>query len=213
MSKVKEAEAPAKVLEYLKNQNRPYSAGDVMSNMHKEFNKACIQRALDQLTSKGKVREKVYGKQKVYVVEQSIFPDVDEGELKKMDQQISNLQSSIQKLQTDNHNLETRLCDLKNSLTLEEASTQLKTLEKECAEMSARLSKIKSGSENVTPEQSEHIHNSYQTSTRHWRKRRRMTMDIVNTILEGYPKSKKEFIEEVGIETDEDYGVSLPSRT
>ena len=34
------------------------------------------------------------------------------------------------------------------------------------------------GSENVTPEQSEHIHNSYQTSTRHWRKRRRMVSEI-----------------------------------
>jgi hypothetical protein len=54
------------------------------------------------------------------------------------------------------------------------------------------------------------------------------TIDIVNAILEGYPKSKKQLFvsiqlyelyvysefngqEEVGIETDEDYGVSVPS--
>ena len=57
------------------------------------------------------------------------------------------------------------------------------------------------------------------------------TADIVNAILEGYPKSKKQLLvstllflvyleqpqefccvqEEVGIETDEDYGVAPPS--
>ena len=52
-------------------------------------------------------------------------------------------------------------------------------------------------------------------------------MDVINAILEGYPKSKKELYvsicpsvmmmcywlllqEEVGIETDEDYNVTIP---
>lgn len=29
-------------------------------------------------------------------------------------------------------------------------------------------------------------------------------MDVLNTILESYPKSKRDLFEEIGIETDED---------
>lgn len=31
--------APAKILEYMKAQNRPYSVVDVFNNLHKEFGK------------------------------------------------------------------------------------------------------------------------------------------------------------------------------
>lgn len=34
--------------------------------------------------------------------------------------------------------------------------------------------------------------------------------ELSDAILEGYPKSKKQFFEEVGIETDEDHNVKLP---
>lgn len=70
-----------------------------------------------------------------------------------------------------------------------------------------------------------------------WRKRKRMATELCDAILEGYAKSKKQFFvsgslslpcspgvssgetsftclaapqEEVGIETDEDYSVTLP---
>lgn len=43
-----------------------------------------------------------------------------------------------------------------------------------------------------------------------WRKRKRMATELSDAILEGYPKSKKQFFEEVGIETDEDHNVKLP---
>ena len=35
-------------------------------------------------------------------------------------------------------------------------------------------------------------------------------MEVVNSILENYPKSKKILLEDIGVETDEDAGVSLP---
>ena len=54
------------VLKYLVAQNRPYSATDVMQNLHKEFGKTAIQKALDELAVQGRILEKVYGKQKVY---------------------------------------------------------------------------------------------------------------------------------------------------
>jgi hypothetical protein len=43
-----------------------------------------------------------------------------------------------------------------------------------------------------------------------WRKRKRIVKDIMDTILENSEMTKKKLIEAMGIETDEDAGVSLP---
>ena len=43
-----------------------------------------------------------------------------------------------------------------------------------------------------------------------WRKRKRIATDIVDAVMEGYPKRKKDLYEEVGLETDEEVGVTLP---
>lgn len=53
------------VFKYLESTNRPYSANDISQNMHNAYSKGAIQKALDELTQKGTIREKVYGKQKV----------------------------------------------------------------------------------------------------------------------------------------------------
>jgi hypothetical protein len=47
------------VLDYLTGQNRPYSANDMLLNLHKEYGKAAILKALDLLVADGKVKEKV----------------------------------------------------------------------------------------------------------------------------------------------------------
>ena len=52
----------------------------------------------------------------------------------------------------------------------------------------------------------------HETSTGQWRKRKRMATDILDTILESWPKSKKSLYEEIGVETDETAGVSLPKK-
>ena len=155
--------APEKVFQYLKKQNRPYSASkplpfplspcnqsliykivDIFNNLHKEFGKPvsgqlrskrytlltpcpvsqCVQRTLDGLVAESKLREKTYGKQKVYVASQvqyvrkphtpltpshppqSLFPAVDDSELKAMDQKLTALQQTLKERQTECHTLE-----------------------------------------------------------------------------------------------------------
>ena len=39
-----------------------------------------------------------------------------------------------------------------------------------------------------------------------------MATDILDSVLESWPKSKKSLYEEIGVETDEDAGVSLPKK-
>ena len=62
----------------------------------------------------------------------------------------------------------------------------------------------------MSPEEKDRILANREKHLREWRKRKRMAVDACDAILEHYPKSKREFFEEVGIETDEDVGVVLP---
>uniref|UniRef100_A0A8C3V1Q9 Homologous-pairing protein 2 winged helix domain-containing protein n=1 Tax=Catharus ustulatus TaxID=91951 RepID=A0A8C3V1Q9_CATUS len=52
--------------------NRPYSAQDAFGNLQREhgLSKAAVVKALEQLAQQGRIREKVYGKQKIYFADQ-----------------------------------------------------------------------------------------------------------------------------------------------
>ena len=43
-----------------------------------------------------------------------------------------------------------------------------------------------------------------------WRKRKRMASDILDSILESWPKSKTSLFEDIGVDTDESVGAKLP---
>lgn len=54
------------VLKYLVDTNRPYSSADVTVNLRGAYTKSAVQKALDALSESGKIKCKLYGKQKVY---------------------------------------------------------------------------------------------------------------------------------------------------
>lgn len=77
------------VLKYLQSTNRPYSANDIVLNMHKEFGKTAVQKALDDLVTQAQVLEKAYGKQKIYCVKQPDDKSAGETELTDLDSEVS----------------------------------------------------------------------------------------------------------------------------
>ncbi|KAM3921285.1 homologous-pairing protein 2 homolog [Leptodactylus fuscus] len=212
MSKSKDAAAGSLILKYLNDQNRPYSTQDVFSNLQREhgLGKTAVVKAMELLAQQGKIKEKVYGKQKIYFADQDQFPNVSDTELKSLDGQISDLSSKVQSVQQSCRQLETELKDLNSSMTTEEMLKEIKELKQECSRHQEKLQKIKSATNHVTPEEKEKVYSERKQYSKEWRKRKRMATDIFDAILEGYPKSKKQFFEEVGIETDEDHNVTVP---
>merc|ERR1712178_457547 len=77
----------------------------------------------------------------------------------------------------------------------------------ELKSMDSQVNQLKNNANTVSPEERTQIMTLRGKYVKEWRKRKRIAMDISNAVLEGYPKSKKEFFEEVGIETDEEYNV------
>ena len=44
-----------------------------------------------------------------------------------------------------------------------------------------------------------------------WKKRKRMATDVLDSVLESWPKTKQSLMEEVGVDTDESVGVKIPT--
>ena len=91
-----------------------------------------------------------------------------------------------------------------------EAEKQIQELENTVSSMEERLHKLSNEQNLVTKEEKDSISKNHEIAVKEWRKRKRMCTNVIDAILESYPKSKKEFFEEVGIETDEDFGVKFP---
>ena len=83
------------VLRYMTDQNRPYSTNDIFMNLHKEFGKTAIQKAIDTLVAESKLVEKVNGKQKAYVINQENLPTANEEELAALDAQLKQADAEL----------------------------------------------------------------------------------------------------------------------
>ncbi|XP_023691236.2 homologous-pairing protein 2 homolog [Paramormyrops kingsleyae] len=211
MSK-KDASGAAVILEYLNEKNRPYSAQDIFGNLQKQhgLGKTAVVKAMELLAQEGKIMEKVYGKQKIYFADQSQFADVSDSDLKEMDSQMSQLNSQVHTVTQDCKQLEMALKELNSSMTTQGMTSEIQHLTQECTACKERLERIKSVANHVTPEEKEKVYKERDLYLKEWKKRKRLASDMVDAILEGYPKSKKQFLEEVGLETDEDCKVKIP---
>ncbi|NXU50783.1 HOP2 protein, partial [Turnix velox] len=184
----------------------------------------------------GHVREKAYGKQRIYFaaqvssahgtplgpepspltphLPQEQLPAASDAELRRLDGDIAALAAQVQALQQSIRQMEAELKELNGSMTNPEMGREIEQLRQECTSYTERLERIKSATDHVSPEEKAKARScfrlglgggggaSYQPL--YW------ATELLEAVLEGYPKSKKQFFEEVGIETDEDHNVTLP---
>ncbi|KAF8788300.1 Homologous-pairing protein 2 like protein [Argiope bruennichi] len=195
------------IFDYLKDQNRPYSVIDIHNNLHKEHGKTTVMKTLELLVTEGKVIEKTYGKQKIYFVNQNEFPNSDNADLHKMDAEINNLTHTLNEIQQQIKNTENELNTLDKSLTTEEAESELLVLKNEIPKLKSKLQDLESNAGRVKPEEKDKLYETRKKYCKEWQKRKRLANDMLDAILEGYPKTKKHLLEEIFIEGDGDLKV------
>jgi len=199
------------IQEYLEKQNRPYSATDIFQNLHKEFGKTAVVKALESLAEQSKVIEKTYGKQKVYGPCQEKFGDIKPEELKALDTKAADLQEKLSKLKSEVHAQDSEISLFSKQMTTQELDNACKTLKERNMELTSKINKIKNGRCLISKEDRQKIKVHTGKMVTHWKKRKRMTTDMMDCILEGYPKTKKHLIDETGVETDEEIGIKIPT--
>lgn len=198
------------VLSFVDEQNRPLNSQNVADALQKyNLKKTAVQKALDTLSDNGQISFKEYGKQKIYLARQDKFKIPNKEELDQMKEDISNLQDALGIQKKAIAEVEAEIKALQSNLTLDEIQTKEVELLSEVEEMGSKLSKLCNGIVLVKPEDKKLIEGTYIEKINHWRKRKRMFKELWDAITENSLKDLKEFKEELGLEYDEDVGVSL----
>ncbi|EEB15841.1 homologous pairing protein, putative [Pediculus humanus corporis] len=183
------------VLDYLRRQNRPYSVVDIVQNLRNEFSRVAVQKALDDLSLKKVIKEKVYGKQKVYSFMQSDENDSIK-EIQDLDREIITLTTNIEKLEQEFKISEAELKNLLKEPTTQDALLEKIELEETIRKMENEVENtIQPSLEEFSEEEKNQLDKQYEKYLKEYK---------IHAILEGYPKKAKYLIEEIGIEMDDD---------
>uniref|UniRef100_A0A6P7G349 Homologous-pairing protein 2 homolog n=1 Tax=Diabrotica virgifera virgifera TaxID=50390 RepID=A0A6P7G349_DIAVI len=198
------------VLKFLEEHNRPFSANDIQSGVKGDFGKSAVQKALDFLVKKEQVREKAYGKQKVYCIVQETGESAStlREKLLEMDRSINEINIKVKGVAEQYKTKSKLISDAKGKISLSSALHQKANIEQQTEEIKNKLNQY-SSKELVCPQKKNQVLKEYEKYLKETKKRRRIGMDMLNAILENYPKTKKHLFEDIGIETDEDVGFSL----
>ncbi|XP_075521156.1 homologous-pairing protein 2 homolog [Primulina tabacum] len=200
------------VLNFVNEQNKPLNAQNVADSLQKfNLKKAAIQKALDSLADGGKISFKEYGKQKIYLARQDQFDIPNNDELNQMKEENAKLQEQLTEQKKAVAEVEGEIKVLQSNLTTEEIQAKKAKLVNEVNQMEEKLIKLRQGVTLVSPEERQHVEKNYTDMINQWRRRKRMFKDVWDAITENSPKNLKEFKDELGIEYDEDVGVSLQS--
>ncbi|KAL9704161.1 hypothetical protein quinque_007679 [Culex quinquefasciatus] len=223
MSSTASSEPPstkAAVLKFLDDQQRPFSLADICEKV-KDLGKSSVAKALDSLVGRGKVIEKVYGKQKIYCIAQQKKEDpagpTSDEVIRKLDADCGRLKEEFGQKQQAIRALEAELATLASQMTEEQARREIEQLRvsiRTCQDQLEGARKDREDDEddavdsNLDPVEVEARHNRYLTA---YRKRKRICTELIGHIMEGYPKTKRHLLEDIGIETDEEAGFGVDS--
>ncbi|EDQ86788.1 uncharacterized protein MONBRDRAFT_33648 [Monosiga brevicollis MX1] len=190
---IKDEKAASKMLEeYLLRQNRPYNANDLFANLHEAISKTVVGRALAASAEAGRLREKTYGKQKIYFVPQTDMDKLSKDELDALDEELDQLRKTHMELTSTVSALESELSKTLAEPTTDEADKTLAELQAEIMRKQAKLKGLRDDGETMTEADRKRINDKYTKFLVEWKKRRRLARDILDQILEGYPKPKKQ---------------------
>ncbi len=190
------------VLNYMINQNRPYSLINIYDNLHGNIKKGQLQKILDLLTEEKKLIMKEYNT-KIYLANQDNFPFVSDEELNKLDEEINLIKEENKKLKDDFNIKANELKTISSTYTDEELDLKLKELKKEIIEKEKKVNLIQSNSIEIVPiDKMNEAEKNYLNSKKNYKKIKKICTGIIEQISEGLEMKIPKLMEDIGIEND-----------
>ncbi|XP_037914158.1 homologous-pairing protein 2 homolog isoform X2 [Hermetia illucens] len=200
------------LLKFLHDNMRPFSFNDIHERCAKSESRSAVQKAIDSLVSREKVIEKQIGKQKIYFLNQGVDNDDQEvAEISQLEQKVDNLQKSLKEKEERIKKYEIELKQLSSKPSQIDLEIQQDDLKIKVLTLTEKLDLRRASQGNIS--ESDHdiknIQDKYSKMLAEFRKRKRICNNMIDSILEGYPKTKKQLLEDIGVETDEMVNFSL----
>ncbi|XP_058835503.1 homologous-pairing protein 2 homolog [Topomyia yanbarensis] len=207
-----EISTKATILKLLDDQQRPVSLTDISEKV-KDLGKSSVQRALGSLVSRGKIIEKVYGKQKIYCIAQQSSNPVGGRELdeiiRQLDSSCSQVREDLTEKQKQIRAAEGELLELSSKLSVEDALREIESLEESIQCYQSQLEEHETDGDGQEAFSSagelskDALAEKYNRYLMAYRKRKRICTEMIDSIMESYPKSKQHLLDDIGVETDE----------
>lgn len=200
-----------KILAYMIQMNRPFNHLQVFENLHRTVKKAAVPRILDHLTERGKLQRKMFKKVKLYMANQSSYPEVDPALLQQLDCEIVQLSEMEKTEKLDLAALQKAVSSLQSQLSDDDLAASASKLADEVAVMQVKLTNLKGNAGAMSTADLKKKQKRFNTCYTEWKKRKRAAMDMVGQYMENAPKSVKlkRFLEDNGVEPDEEANVSI----
>ncbi|KAK5172933.1 uncharacterized protein LTR77_003055 [Saxophila tyrrhenica] len=201
-AKLTPEQSAAIIMDYLRKQNRPYSATDISSNLKNRVTKAAAAKLLKDMHERNDIEGRAAGKQIVYHVIQEEPDDSLVETLQAMEAETSRLRETTQTLKLEEKQLRASLKDGAACIPLPELKAEVTTLEQQRAEMSMRLQKLQAGSvQPLSAEEREKISSEWKKWSKTAAARKKIRKELWEEILGLIEPSKvAETKEELGLE-------------
>lgn len=177
--------------------NRPTSKTEVVAYFKGEMGGTAIQEALEGLEESGRLVTKVYGKSKIYLVNQELFQDEEDVEL---DKEIQGHEKEIKALREEADSVDAEIKMLEKMLSIEKLEESIESLDKAIKSNSERLEGLRSGGREVTKKDMSIARKGYEKAQSTLKKIRRTFNEVVERLSEGMDMKKSDLYEEIGIE-------------
>ncbi|KAL7272100.1 hypothetical protein RUND412_005110 [Rhizina undulata] len=189
------------IVEYLRQQNRPYSAIDISANLHNVVTKATAAKILKELHEKGEIEGRTSGKQTVYHAVQNPKDSASPEELKAMGEIIEATKADNATLKSELKELQATLNSLKATPTVISLQESVALLQTEIQEIESELFPLRSGSiKPVSMEDKATVDTEYVRLERLIRVRMKQFKDFWGTICDSNDVNPAELWERLGLE-------------
>ncbi|WWC85760.1 uncharacterized protein L201_000626 [Kwoniella dendrophila CBS 6074] len=208
---VKGDEAEEMVLNYMKETNRPFANADVSANLKNRVPKAAAVKVLATLAEKGQLTVKPYGKQLIYLYNQSLLDVLDPAALASVDAEIKETKDELEEKRKLLKNLQSELASKEALPKTKDLSFEIKRIQAENEITLKALSPFRGtadGEAAVNPlsaEETKKIDVEFAKWRKEWVDRRRVYKDLLGMLTEGGQiDNVASFEEDQGINPDDD---------
>mmetsp|Transcript_29686 Transcript_29686/g.64826 ORF Transcript_29686/g.64826 Transcript_29686/m.64826 type:complete len:234 (-) Transcript_29686:91-792(-) len=196
------------ILQFMQDQNRPFNVQNVTDHMQRHgIKKPTVQKALDELASKGRLVVKDYNKTKIYHSSQAELDVPSPEELQETALRTQQLQQEITEEKQVVAVLEKEVSLLMRCLTDEQITQRIQALQEECASLEAKLKPMRGTTNLVSKDDLQKTEKLFTKNFTEYRKRKRMFRSVWDTLLESSEKKPSALEDEVGVENDASSGV------
>ncbi|ORY15811.1 hypothetical protein BCR34DRAFT_532319 [Clohesyomyces aquaticus] len=198
--KISADEAAATILNYLRKQNRPYSATDISANLHNKVTKAATAKILKDLHERNEIEGRnLQPMTDDYPIRpkstnnshknpnDAVSPEA----LDAIDEKISELRTYTTNFLVTAKTLRGTLSSLNSSLTTADLIASVSALDAEKAEIQARLESLKAGkAKKVTKQEREAVEAEWNKWSRVSKKREKMSGEMWTLIVDFLPEEQ-----------------------